>query len=138
MTTAYTSGDVVGVVLTFTNFALQTGGAGLITGAVYQDDSDVMGAMDMFLFHTTVTTQGADNAAYAISDAENDTCRGVIQFPPPIDVGGARLGVVSGLSIPVHAAATSLFGVLVTRSANAVFAAGLSSLTFNLYVQQMG
>jgi hypothetical protein len=112
---AYADGDVLGSLMAF-NLVTDKG---IIMGAVMIDASDVMGAMDLFLFDRSVTF-GTDNAAPSISDADALFCLGVIQFPYPNDLGGARVATVDSLSIPFDAnAATTIYGGMVTRSANA-------------------
>lgn len=134
-TTAYTSGDQLGTILTFTNAVRQTGATGIIQSATIMDQSQVMGAVDLFLFDRSVTL-AADNAAASFSDADMLFCLGIISFPAPTAVAAVNSisTVVSGLGIMPNA--TSLFGALVTRSANAVFAAGATSLAVSLHVLQ--
>jgi hypothetical protein len=134
-TTAYASGDQLGTILTFTNAVRQTGTTGVIQSATLLDQSQVIGAVDLFLFTQSVTL-AADNAAASFSDADMLNCLGIISFPAPTAVAAVNSisTVVSGLGITC--AATSLFGALVTRSANAVFAGGATSLAVSLHILQ--
>jgi hypothetical protein len=134
-TTAYTSGDQLGTILTFANAVRQTGATGVIQSATLLDQSQVIGAVDLFLFTQSVTL-AADNAAASFSDADMLNCVGIISFPAPTAVAAVNSisTVVSGLGITC--AATSLFGALVTRSANAVFAGGATSLAVSLHILQ--
>lgn len=130
---AYASGDQLGTEISFTGAARFSGGGLQIVSAVMLDKADVIGAVDLFLFESTVTP-AADNAAHSFSDADMAKCLGVISFPQPFDLALNRLSVATGglplLCIP---AATTLFGHPVTRSANTQFGAA-TDLSFRLGV----
>jgi hypothetical protein len=134
-TTTYASGDQLGTILTFANAVRQTGATGVIQSATLLDQSQVIGAVDLFLFAQSVTL-ASDNAAASFSDADMLNCLGIISFPAPTAVAAVNSisTVVSGLGITCTA--TSLFGALVTRSANAVFAGGATSLAVSLHILQ--
>lgn len=127
-TTAYAAGDTLGALMSW-DMGDQDG---LIVSAVLTDISDVIGAVDLYLFNASVTF-GTDNAAPTISDADVIKCIGKIEFPTPDDLGANRVAVVDSLSIGWHAASgTTIYGGLVTRTANAVFADGATSLQVRL------
>ena len=69
-TTAYVAGDQVGTLVTVANAARVTGGGGMIVGVTLIDQSDIIGAYDVVFFDSSVTL-AADNAAFAISDADS-------------------------------------------------------------------
>lgn len=120
-TTSYSDGDTVGALF---QWDMGTASYGLILGAVLTDESDIVGAMDLFLYDRSVTF-GTDNAAPSISDADNIFSLGVIEFPFPKDLGGCRMSSIDSLSIPVQANASGIiYGGLVTRSAHTFFSAG--------------
>lgn len=120
-TTSYTDGDVLGALM---QWDMGTAAYGLILGAVITDESDIIGAVDLFLFDRSVTF-GTDNAAPSISDADNIFSLGMIEFPFPKDVGGCRVASVDSLAIPVNANASGIiYGGLVTRSAHTFFSSG--------------
>lgn len=88
-TTLYTVADALSdnatsaTVATFTlnGMAPTNGMGGVITGvSLYKSDQDLTGAdFDLYLFDTAVDgTHFEDNAAHALSDAELQTCIGVI------------------------------------------------------------
>lgn len=134
-TTTYASGDQLGTILTFANAVRQNGATGVIQSATLLDQSQVIGAVDLFLFDRSVTL-ASDNAAASFSDADMLNCLGIISFPAPTSVAAVNSlsTVVSGLGIMPNA--TSLYGALVTRSANAVFAGGATSLAVSLHILQ--
>lgn len=133
VTTAYTSGDVLGVQYTIASCAQAAAGTGTIYSALSLDEGDVMAASQLYIFDTT-TTPAADNSPWAPTDAEMRTLVGIINFPPGDDVGGSRISFTQ-CQIPYQcaAASTSLFVVHVTRSANAVFTA-VGDLKYRLMV----
>lgn len=128
-TTAYTDGDILGAEMTFD---MGTNTYGLILGAQITDVSDVIGAVDLFLFDRSVTF-GSDNAAPSISDADVLFTLGVINFPYPYDLGGNRMSSIDSLAVPVKANASGqIFGRLVTRSGHTFFGAA-TALQVNLH-----
>lgn len=122
VTTTYTIGDCLDNVHTFANAGIAAGGSGMIHGAVLADKGDVMGPAILHLYNATITV--TDNAAFAPADADTLNKIAEIWFPPLRDEGANRDAYVQ-LQVPYVCAggATSLFGVLETRSANAVFVA---------------
>lgn len=121
-TTAYTAGDVVGTIFTATGFASTSGGTGILTGVTLIDDGDVLGACTAYCLTATATV--TNNSAWAPSDAEAATMvpNGRLDFPPPDDLGANRVAATP-LWVPYKCVATSLWFVLITRTANAVFTA---------------
>ena len=120
-TTAYTDGDTLGALM---SWDMGSNTYGLILGAVITDESDIIGAVDLFLFDRSVTF-GTDNAAPSISDADLLFSVGMIEFPYPKDLGGARVASVDSLAVPVVANASGIiYGGLVTRSGHSFFSAG--------------
>ena len=127
-TATYAAGDQVGTLFTLANAGRISGGAGIITAATLIDASDVIGAFDVAIFDSSVTL-ASDNAAFAISDADALKLIGVIQLAGALDLGNNRIGQATNLAIPyVCSGSTDLYAALITRSANAVFAAGTGSL----------
>lgn len=120
-TTAYTSGDVLGAELSFTSAVRISGGRAVIEGAVLVDKTAVIGAVDLFLFRAA-STPAADNAANAWADADALNCVGVIPFPGAYPSANNRIAAWSGQQ-RIGCAATTLFGVLVTRSDHTFFGA---------------
>lgn len=124
---AYTSGDVMGTEMTFAGAARDTGGGGIIRGAILIDKVPgiaTVAAIDLFLFDSA-STPAADNAPADWSDTNIAKLVAIVPFALA-DVktfSSNSVVAVSGLTIPYLCAATSLFGVLVTRGAPAGFAA---------------
>jgi hypothetical protein len=125
---------MLGTQWSFTSAVATSGGYGYIEGVRLEDDSDVIGAVDIFFFNATVT-QAADNAANSYSDADMAKCVGVISLPGPYDSALNRIATWEG-AMPFKVAATTLFAGFVTRSANAVFASGATALHCILYINQ--
>lgn len=117
-TPAYSRGDAVGSVMTFTSAARASGGSGMVRGVALVDKSSEQPGLDLVLFTTTVASV-TDNNVFDPTDAELATFVGLVRLP---GVGGwARFNDNSATSvaceIPYLCAATSLFGVLVARDA---------------------
>lgn len=122
-TTAYTAGDQVGNQMTFANAARVTGGSGVVTGCVLISAADVIGPFDLVLTDSSVTL-AADNAAYAISDADALKMVGLLQLTGAYDIGNNRIAQAYGAWLPYQCSGnTSLFGGLITRSSHTFFAA---------------
>jgi len=122
-TTAYTAGDQLGPLFTLANAARVTSGGGVITGVRLLDAGDVIGACDVVFFDSTVTL-AADNAAFAISDADALKVVGLVQLAGAYDLGNNRIAQAFNLAVPYTlAGGTSLFAALITRTANAIFVA---------------
>lgn len=112
---AYASGDQFGTLITITNAARVTGAGGFINGIVYHDNDDVMGAIDIYFFNDTLTL-AADNAAFAISDADARKLLYVANMTSVQDLGVQRFGQLQGLSVPYFCTGTSLFVAIVTKT----------------------
>lgn len=122
-TTSYTAGDQVGTQFTLANAAQTTGGTGYITGVTLVDAADIIGAYDIVFFDSTVTL-AADNAAFAISDADALKIVAVVQLNGAYDIGNNRVAQAYNLSIPYTCSGgTSLFAALITRGAHTFFGA---------------
>lgn len=121
--TAYSSGDVVGGLWTLP-LGLPNGSRYKIVGGNLLDDGDVLAACDLFIFRASVTP-AADNAAVAMTDADQANCVGVLQWATAdvYDMGPNKHLIATGKSIHCDTADGSLYAVLVTRSGNAVFTA---------------
>lgn len=117
-TTAYTDGDTLGAIISMNLTA-----NGIIVAATLSDKSNIIGAVDCFLFDRSVTL-ASDNAADAISDADSLFKLGLIPFPSPTAQANNRTAHVDSLAIPVVAnASNTIFAALVTRSGHTFFGA---------------
>lgn len=128
-TTAYTSGDQVGTVFTFTPAISQVGMGIDIVGALLLDEGDVLAACDLVLFTgAAAPTLAGDNNPFAISDADARNIRGLLTWTTGdvLDIGNNRFGQwrpTMGPTNPIYMPTNTLYGALITRSANAVFTA---------------
>jgi hypothetical protein len=133
-TTAYTAGDMLGTQWSFLNAVATSGGYGYVEKVVVEDDSNVVGGIDIFMFNATVT-QAADNAAASWSDADAAKCVGVLSVPGAISTALNREAIWEGSS-PFKLAGTTLFCGFVTRSAHTFFASGATALHVIMYINQ--
>jgi hypothetical protein len=122
-TTAYTSGDQAGAQMTFDNAARLSGGTGTVVGAILVSAADITGPFDLILAEASITL-AADNAAYAISDADALKIYPVIQMATALDIGNNRVAQAYNLAIDYACVGgTSLFGGLITRTGHTFFGA---------------
>lgn len=115
---AYALGDQMGNLYTLTNAARVSGGSGAIVGVSIIDAIDNLGAVDVVFFDRSVTL-AADNAAFAISDAD---ALFVIGGPIPlqsVDIGNNRVAYAANIYVPYVLNGTSLFAAVIARTANA-------------------
>jgi hypothetical protein len=134
-TTAYVAGDQVGTQITLANAARISGGSGVIVGATLIDQSDIIGAYDLAIFDSSVTL-AADNAAFAISDADSLKIVALIQLAGAFDLTNNRVAQAYNLAIPyVCSGGTSLFAALITRAGHTFFTAGALPQV-NVYVER--
>jgi hypothetical protein len=119
-TTSYTDGDQLGAIISFNVGATNI----IIVSASLVDKSNIIGAVDAFIFDRSVTL-AADNAAGpAVSDADALFHLGTIEFPYPKLAGNNRISSIDSLGIGAVAnASTTIYVALVTRSSHTFFGA---------------
>lgn len=133
-TTAYTAGDQLGTQFTLANAARASGGTGRIVGIVLLDETDIIGAVDVIFTRASITL-AADNAAYAISDADAANVIAIVPLTAA-DLGNNRVAQAANLSIPYDCSGgTSLYCSLVTRTAHTFFGA-TTSLKLQVFVER--
>lgn len=134
-TTAYTSGDQVGNQMTFANASRLSGGTGTIIAALLISAADIIGPFDLELATASITL-AADNAAYAISDADSLKTLPLIQLAGAVDIGNNRIAFAHSLAIRYTCVGgTSLYGGLITRTGHTFFGAA-TDLQMILYVER--
>lgn len=130
-TLIYASGDTLATaVLSFANAVRISGGSGRVRKLVVIDNDLQSAAGELWLFSATVTPAAA-NAAHSISDADAALCVGVIPFGTYYASALNSVSVAS-VDLPINCAATTLFGIAVTRGTPTHTASGL---TFALHIQ---
>jgi len=123
-TTAYTAGDQVGTLVSLTGAARATGGSGTIVAVQLIDQSDIMGAVDVVFSRASITL-AADNAAYAISDADSLNVIGLVQLAGAYDIGNNRIAQAYNLAVPYDCSGgTTLYASIITRIGHTFFTAG--------------
>lgn len=135
--TAYTTGDQVGNQFTITNAGRASGGSGMIVGVQVISAADTIGPMDIIFFDSSVTL-AADNAAFAISDADALKIVGLAQLTGAYDLGNNRICQAFNLAIPfVCSGSANLYAGLLTRAAIAAtpFAAA-TDIQLNIYIER--
>lgn len=132
-TTLYTDGDVLGTNPMSFNLGHNKG---IILAAVITNATINLGAVDLFLYDRTVTS-AANNAAHAISDGDRLFSMGLIQFPA-LSLGqdaNGQMSAIDSISVPFacNAAATTMFGILVTRSTHTVHFGAATDISVELF-----
>lgn len=139
---AAADGDYVGPSTTpasFANAVRVSGGTGVIKSITITDKlTDAAVALELWLFSATFTAP-TDNEAWAITDAEQLTCLGVI--PIATDKwyanGNGKVYSDDTLALVIKPAATSLFYALVARGTTPAWASGAGgSLQISLGILQ--
>lgn len=134
-TTAYAAGDQMGAQFTITNAANASGGTGYITGVTLVSAADNIGAVDVLFFDSSVTP-AADNAAFAISDADALKTVALVQLNGAYDIGNNRVAQAYNLAIPFVCSGTAnLYALLITRLNHTFFGAA-TDLQLITYVEQ--
>lgn len=125
-TTAYSAGDQVGGLFTFTNFGTGSGLGGILGAILLNDETKIIGTYTVFVFSASVTP-AADNAAFAISDGDSELL--LPGFPitlgPVYDLANNRACTWQG-SLPYVCGVTSLFALLRTDAGHTFFGATTS------------
>lgn len=136
---AYASGDYMGTTTTpqaFTNAMRVSGGTGVVKSITISDKITTANvAMELWLFSATFVAP-TDNAAWAISDAENLTVLGVIPIGTSLWFASSNNQVYNDntLSIPVKSATRDIFYALVARGVTPAFTS--QDLTVTLGILQ--
>lgn len=134
-TTNYTIGDQVGAQFSWANAVRKPGGTGYITGITLINDGDVLGPYDLVFTRSSITL-AADNAAYAISDADAAAIIALVQLSGSYDIGAQRLAQAHNIRIPFDCSgSTTLYAGLITRAGGAFYAA-TDDIVIVLHVEQ--
>ena len=119
--TSYSAGDQVGVMFEFANAARASGGTGTLVGLQLTSAADIIGAYDVVLFRSNITL-AANNAAFAISDADALDVIGIVQLAGAFDLGANRIGQAFNLALPYDCSGgTTLYAALITRANHTFF-----------------
>jgi hypothetical protein len=114
---AYAAGDQFGTIISLSNAVRLSGGTGTIVGVMLQSYSDTIGAVDVVFLDQSVTL-AADNAAFAIADADIIDVIGVVSLAGAYDLGNNRIAQAFNLALPYHCSgSTTLYAAIIIRSA---------------------
>lgn len=138
---AYTAGDAVGGLLTFSSAVRASGGTCYLESATVLDKAKQTAAgLELWLFDRTFTNT-ADNAAFDVSDSDLANCLGMIEFAAG---DGASTSTTATLytwpqsvgigPYPLVLNGTDLFGQLVTRGTPTF--ASTSDIVISLMLRQ--
>ncbi len=134
--TAYADADVMGVPVEITNAVQDPGSTGTLMSLVVLDPGSVKKDFDIYFFSRIPTSMGADDAAFALSDAEAAYLLGVVVVTTE-DFKSSSAGSFAtfkaiGLGIKaettptgIGATARSIWAVCVAREAQTYGASGI-------------
>lgn len=131
---AYATGDYIGPSTAPTSFAdavRVSGGTGVLQSLVLSDKTTTAAVdLELWLFSATFTAP-TDNDAWAITDADQLLCLGVVEIPAAnwYANSNGKVATVSNIGLPIKCAATSLFFALVARGTTPTWASGDLQLT---------
>jgi hypothetical protein len=137
-TAAYTTGDCIGGLMTFSNAVRISGGSGIIQSVLVLDKTQAQrAAIDLLFFDRSVTWAG-NNAAVAMSDADMAYCLGVIPIGPYNTAWPGTpansFSTLINVGLPFILSGTDLFVGAVVRGTPTYVAA--SDLVFTLGILQ--
>jgi hypothetical protein len=118
--TAYTAGDQVGTMFAFASAVRVSAGSGVVRSICVEDKADITAQLDLVFFRSNITL-AADNAAFAISDADGQDYLGT-QPVIMADLGNNRFGSVQPY-MAFDCAATTLYCAVITRVGHTFFGA---------------
>jgi hypothetical protein len=132
----YAAGAAIGGLLTFAGAARVAAGSGLAQAATVTFASGIIPSLDLVLFNATPGGGTiTDRVAVAIATADLAKVAGVIHLTDNALLGAAAPSVVQGetAALPFKLpAGTSLFGVLVTRTAVSLGSTTDATVTLNV------
>lgn len=135
-TAAHTSGDYLGDLQNIANAARWSGGSGVVQAVTVFDRAPAQrAAMDLVFFDRSVTT-GADDAVWAVSDADMGYCLGIISIGPyntafPATVLNC-ISTTLNINLPFVLNGTSLYCQPIVRG-TPTYAAGDLTFSYTIY-----
>jgi hypothetical protein len=129
----YTAGYQLGGQLVFAN-AVRSTGVGTVATATLVDKSNIVGAIDLYLFSQAVTPAG-NNSAVSFSNTDMQYFLGAVSFPPPAAFVNNRAATVPAIGLSIQLSGTSLYGYMSTLTSHTFFNAS-SDIMVSLVIQQ--
>lgn len=117
-TSAYTSGYQMGGILTFANMVRVSGSTAVMMSVQIVDGSKQNAQLSLFLFNASPTITSSDQQAFAMTTANlKSQCIGTVEIAATnySSLSANSIATVAAIAMPYKLAATSLFGVLVSR-----------------------
>jgi hypothetical protein len=118
-TSAYGAGDIIGGIQTIANFALSTGGSGVLDSlTVYDADNEKAGFEIIFFDATPSGGTYADQGAptWAAGDAAKCIGRVTVATGDYVTTGGDAIACLKNINLPLTVAATSLFALILATA----------------------
>lgn len=99
---AYTSGDALGIAFKISNMFRSEAPSGLLQDIVVTDASAQGQPIDFFFF-SSQPVSGVDNSPYTLNAADYANCLGVQSLFNYVTTGGASLGELDNIALPLEA-----------------------------------
>lgn len=118
-TTAYTAGDVVGGVISFSDLPKGYNLA-ILSAELRANINAIPSGMTSFRLHlydASPASALADNAVWDLPSGDRDNYLGYIDLGSPADVGSTLFCQVDAVNRPIRVGGAGLFGYLVTNGA---------------------
>jgi len=133
----YATADQLGGLMTIANAARKSGGSGMLRAVTILENGGAQRAnIDLVFFDRSVTL-AADNAAFAVSDADMAFCLGVVSitsYNTAWAAAGNAIATLKGIDLPFVLNATSLYCAAVVRGTPTY--TSTSDLTFSFVIDQ--
>lgn len=138
-TSAYSANDAVGGLMTFSGALISPGGTSFLLGWKVFDKKQIKAALDLFLYNQKVTV-AADNAAFALSDADAANIIDKVSTSTYLDIAATSSFYRSWLAAPIALKGVGLgnniYGSL--RATGTPTYTGTDDLVVELIVGQIG
>lgn len=137
---AYASGDVIGTPQVVTNAVLSQGGTGKLTSLMIADKANAKVALDILFFDSAPATSiGADNAAYALADADTPKLLGRVAIAGADYVSSGTANAEAtikniGLILQAASGSKNIYMAVICRGAPTY--ASVSDLQIRLGIEQ--
>lgn len=128
---AYSDGDVVGGLLTFSLAGIANNGGFLCTANLTDNDKEAA-ALRLFLFDDLPATI-ADNAAFGLTDADNNKCFAIVTLGTYVTLTNTSLAHSDPINKPFVTDKGNLYGYLVCNGSTPTYTA-TADLTVTLRI----
>ncbi len=117
----YSPNNQMGGEITFAMATRASGGYGTVTTATIIDTANVIGAVDLHLFSSSITPANDKSATNFSDSAMTQNYMGTISFPAPTSFTNNRGISLSAIGLTYNCTSTILYGYLTTLTQHGIF-----------------